>query len=156
MLSTLAKKFASGDLDTFKRVHPHDWLLWEPGAWRPSKPATIVVPTPAPQPTGGEALALALDLDGPEQTAVTLGRGEECDLQINDGTLSTLHLLFMPGISGGWTVRDAQSKNGTRVGNVALTPGVPQALSNATQIFAAQVALTYYTPAGLLARLRAA
>jgi hypothetical protein len=156
MLSTLAMKFATAELDAFKKAHPHDWLLWEPGAWRPTQASTIVLQTPPPQQpaTVGEALALALTPSNPASAQVTLGRGEECDLQINDGTLSGLHLLFMPTADGGWTVRDAQSKNGSRVGNVVLEAGVPVALQNGSPIYAAHVALTFYTPAGMLARLR--
>ncbi len=56
--------------------------------------------------------------------------------------------------SGSWTVRDAQSKNGSRVGDWPLMPGVPVALRDGAPITAAQVALTFYTPAGLFARLR--
>lgn len=153
MLSTLARRFATSDLDTFKQAHPHEWLVWEPGAWRPAQHTTILVATPPPQPTGGEVLALALE-PAEGKTGVTFGRGEECDLTLNDGTLSTVHLLFMRAPDRTWTVRDAKSKNGSHLGPTPLTPGVPFALTNGQQLFAAQVALTFYTAAGMLHRLR--
>jgi hypothetical protein len=167
LLSSLVFRFGSGELEAFKRAHAHEWLLWEPGAWKPPASTTALLstvpearaPTPPPGSTPtpgkvtGEALALALEprKDG---KPITLGRGNECDAVINDGTLSQIHLVFMRDEKG-WTVRDAGSRNGSSVDGVKLEPGKPVLLQSGARVLAAQVAFTYYDPAGMLARLKA-
>ena len=161
LLSQLQFKFANKDLAAFSAAYPHDWLLWEPGRWKPPAGSTVmlgdaVAPPPPPQPDAnkgsGEALALGLL---PGQTGnFTLGRGNECDAPINDGTLSQLHLVFMRTPNGAWTVRDAGSKNGSWLDGRKLESGNPQSLRDGARIVAAQVAFTYYSPAGMLARLK--
>ena len=167
LLSSLIFRFSSSELDAFQKVHAHDWLLWEPGAWKPPASTTAVMgstpvpkqPTPPPGATPvpgkaqGEALALAMEprKDG---KPITLGRGSDCDAVINDGTLSQIHLVFMKDEKG-WTVRDAGSRNGSSVDGVKLQPGKPVLLKSGSKVLAAQVAFTYYDPAGMLARLKA-
>lgn len=157
LLSQLVFRFANRDLATFEQSHAHDWLMWEPGRWKPPASATVMLGDAAPQApaakASGEALALAL-LPGTSGN-FTLGRGNECDAPINDGTLSQLHLVFMRSARGEWTVRDAGSKNGSWVDGKKLESGQPIALRDGTRIVAAQVAFTYYTPNGMLARIKA-
>jgi hypothetical protein len=156
LISSLTFRFSTTDVEAFKKAHPHDWLLWEPGNWKPPGSTTLVGPglstTPTPASTG-EALALALEKkkDGGQ---LTLGRGPECDAVINDGTLSTLHLVFMQSDKGAWTVRDAGSRNGSKVDGLPLAAGQPQELKNGAKITAAGVTFTFYSPAGLLQRLK--
>jgi hypothetical protein len=156
LISSLTFRFSTADVDTFQKAHPHDWLLWEPGNWKPPGSTTLVGPgvsmTPTPAQTG-EALALALEKkkDGGQ---LTLGRGAECDAVINDGTLSTLHLVFMQNGSGLWTVRDAGSRNGSMVDGLKLTAGQPQELRNGAKVQAAGVTFTFYSPQGMLQRLK--
>lgn len=152
LFSSLSLRFARAELDSFQRAHPYDWLLWEPGDWRPPANTTLVIPPPAPgraQRRMGEALALALE----PKPQLTFGRGPENDLSLNDGTLSNLHLVFMRAPDG-WTVRDAGSRNGTRLDGVFLTPGVPSRLSPGAKLLAGRVELSYYTPTEMLRRLQ--
>ncbi|MFT3842669.1 MAG: FHA domain-containing protein [Myxococcaceae bacterium] len=167
LLSSLVFRFSSSELDAFTKVHTHDWLLWEPGAWKPPASTTAVMgstpvpkqPTPPPGSTpvpgksAGEALALAMEprKDG---KPITLGRGSDCDAVINDGTLSQIHLVFMRDDKG-WTVRDAGSRNGSSVDGVKLQPGKPIPLRAGMRVLAAQVAFTFYDAASMLARLKA-
>ncbi len=157
LISSLTFRFSNADLETFKKSHPHDWLLWEPGSWKPPGSTTLVGPglstTPAPAKPAGEALALALEpkKDGGQ---LTLGRGPECDAVINDGTLSLLHLVFMQGPNATWTVRDAGSRNGSSLDGVKLEPGTPQSLKTGCKINAAGVTFTFYGPSGMLQRLK--
>lgn len=157
MLSQLIFRFGGKELPEFNQAHPHDWLIWEAGRWKPPASSTVMLGDAAPQPPpakpGGEALALAL-LPGANGN-FTLGRGNECDAAINDGTLSQLHLVFLRDPRGNWTVRDAGSKNGSWLDGKKLESGKPQSLRDGTRIVAAQVALTYYSPAGMLTRLKA-
>ncbi len=156
LLSSLVHRFGAASLEEFVRAHPHDWLLWEPGGWNAPGPTTrkltpITEGTPLPH-TSGEALALALEIKA-DTTQLTLGRGPNVDAVIAEGTLSQIHLLFMIA-PGGWTVRDANSRNGTWLDRVKLLPGQPMELKNGSRIKAAQVALTWYTPQGLLNRIK--
>lgn len=155
LLSSLAFRFGSAEADTFSRAFPHDWLLWEPGAWKAPASTTHLLSgssTPAPSSRAGEALALALEPRA-DAAPLKLGRGAECDAIINDGTLSQVHLVFMKGPDG-WTVRDANSRNGSKLDAIKLEPGKPMALTNGSRLVAAQVAFTYYNSAGMLARLK--
>ena len=156
LLSQLVFRFGSRELPAFTTAHPHDWLLWEPGRWKPPASATVMLgesssSLPAAK-TSGEALGLAL-VTSPSGN-FTLGRGNECDAPINDGTLSQLHLVFQRGTNGEWTVRDAGSKNGSWIDGKKMESGKPAPLRDGTRVVAAQVAFTYYTPAGMLARIK--
>ena len=154
LLSTLAAQLASAGVEGFRGQHPHDWLVWEPGAWRPPDRTTLVVAAgTADAGRAGEALALALEPTKAAPGQVTLGRGETCAVTINDGTLSQLHLTFMKTAEGGWTVRDAGSKNGSKLDGIKLEPGQPWPLRSGARIQAAQVAFTFYTPEGLVSRI---
>lgn len=151
LLSTLRQQFSPLGFETFKATCPHEWLLWEPGAWKPPARQTMqIFQTSHPPPQGGEALALAL----PHIGRVVLGRGTECDLVINDGTLSSKHLVFTRA-GQSWSVEDAGSMNGTKVNGKQLHAGESVALESGAHIEAAQVMLTFWTPEGLWPRLKA-
>jgi hypothetical protein len=150
LLSTLRAQFASKGADALKAAHPHAWLLWEPGNWKPPAKRTMVFSAvgPGSKSSGGEALALALD--GAQQ--MVLGRDPLCDLVINDGTLSARHLLLTRSGTG-WTVADAGSSNGTKLQGAALAANDPRPLLEGARLEAAQVILTYWTAEGLWRRL---
>src|SRR6478672_4001380 len=98
LISILAQKFRDADLETFKRQHPHDWLLWEPGSWKPPGRSTLVVPPDQMKAVAsktGEGLAFVMIPKKPSGTEaqIKLGRGDDCDIAINDGTLSSMHLV---------------------------------------------------------------
>jgi hypothetical protein len=154
LLSNLAQRYREADPRLLATDYPHSWLLWEPGAWRAPRhghTTLIQVEPMAPSP-GGEALALVLQ--GPRGGGqVTFGRGERCDIALNDATLSQLHLVFMEGV-GGWTVRDAGSTNGSWVEGQPLSKGQPILLRPGAHLQAAQVHLTFHDAASLLARLQ--
>lgn len=151
MLSTLRAQFASKGLDAFRAAHPHAWLLWEPGTWKPPQKRTMqfAAITDPSKPAGAEALALALE--GKPQ--LVLGRDPGCDLVINDGTLSSRHLVLSQA-AGGWTVEDAGSSNGTKLHGQVLKAHEPHRLVEGARIDAAQVILTYWSPEGLWQRLK--
>ena len=156
LVSQLARSFP-GPFEAFAQAHPHAWVLWEPGAWRPPGRSTTTV-VALPQALGdaraGEALALALEGRAESPARVRLGRAPECELVLNDGTLSGVHLLFMRDAQGGWTVRDGGSRNGSWLDGERLDAVLPRALTSGARLQAAQVSMTFYDPAGMYARLR--
>jgi hypothetical protein len=157
LISSLVFKFSNAEASTFEKLHPHAWLLWEAGDWRPPAMSTIMATRPQvslqDQEKAGEALALPLE-PLPGLHSVTLGRAQSCDLPLNEGTLSQIHLCFYQD-GPEWEVVDPGSKNGSAVGGQPLVKGQRVGLSNGVLIQAAQLTFTFYTPAGMLARLKA-
>ncbi|MGA7704258.1 MAG: FHA domain-containing protein, partial [Solirubrobacteraceae bacterium] len=48
-----------------------------------------------------------------------LGRSRECDIVLDDSSISRRHAEVRPGVSG-WTIEDLDSTNGVRVNGVAV------------------------------------
>jgi hypothetical protein len=155
LLSSLVHRFSTSDLASFAKVNADAWLLWEPGSWKPARRTTLVMEPidPGTKPKGTEALALVLE-PPKNHPQVRLGRAEDCELCLNDATLSQQHILLMRDEQGHWTVRDAQSRNGTWLDGVKMAAGKPAALHSGAQIRAGEVLLTFYSPAGLFSRIR--
>jgi pSer/pThr/pTyr-binding forkhead associated (FHA) protein len=156
LLSTLRAMSEKGDLTAFTRRYPHPWLIWEPGTWRPTRPTTTIISTRTTQDpaTSGEGLAMSLAPRQGRDGQISVGRAPECDLVINDGTVSSLHLVLILG-QGGWLVKDAGSTNGTTFRGARLAPGVSTPLRSGEEIVAGDVRLTFYLPEGMYARLMA-
>ena len=157
MMSALSRMYQGAGFTAFSNAHPHCWVVWEPGVWKPpAKDAHTLTSlhVPTPPPAAGEALALALAVRPGKPPQLILGRAPSCNIEINDATLSQVHLLFMQAGPAKWTVRDAGSKNGSWVDGAQLVPGEPKALTDGMRIQTAQVVLTYYEPPGLFARLQ--
>lgn len=157
LISWLAKRSSGLKLEAFVRERPEDWLVWEAGPWRPTYQNRETLASEAergrPPHGAGESLAIALEPD-PRKPYLSLGRGPDNDLVIDDATLSRLHLLLTRE-GDGWTVRDAGSTNGTVVEGARLGPD-PVPLLPGTRLVAGSVRLTFYDSAGLYLRLRGA
>lgn len=158
LLSSFVRSHGFLDEAAFRQAEPQSWLVWEAGPWKPGGSRTLIgftPPTPAPAPvsTGAEALAYALlpKDDGHEQ--VTLGRNPSCDIVINDGTISMMHLVFIRAGTG-WTVQDAGSRNGSSMGGAALESGKPLALTSGARLQAGSVHFSFYEPKDMLWRLK--
>ncbi|HET7823814.1 MAG TPA: FHA domain-containing protein [Anaeromyxobacter sp.] len=155
LLSWLRKTYGRTPLDEFERSMTGPWIVWEAGPWRPpsarrdtvaSGPQTALLPS-------GESLAIHLSsrTGGAE---VSLGRDATNDVVVDDATLSRVHLVFRKDAADRWTVRDAGSRNGTKVdGAPTGERSVPVAAGAVIQ--AGAVRLTFYDAAGLYIRLRA-
>jgi hypothetical protein len=155
LLSTLLPELDLRDEVAFARAYPHPWLL------RESKPrhqahagATMLMPTPALVASEGLALAIALEPARAGAMQVTLGRGHACDVELDDGTLSQLHCVFLKSADG-WRVEDIGSTNGTWVDGTRLAKSQPVPLADGARIQAAQVLLTFHDSTGLWRRLEA-
>lgn len=156
LLSTLLPELDLRDEVAFVRAYPHPWLVRESAA-RPqvhTSGETVLLPTPARVAAEGLALAIALEPARTGALQVTLGRGHACDLELQDGTLSQLHCVFLKG-PGGWRVEDVGSTNGTWVDGTRLAKQQSVPLVDGTRIQAAQILLTFHHSAGLWRRLEA-
>ena len=87
--------------ERFLQRYPHPWLVWEPGDWRPPAAAEIdggktQLPNAHDElrPRGSDALCFELFVRAKAVTCLKLGRGVECDVVINDMTVSREHLLL--------------------------------------------------------------
>lgn len=81
------------------------------------------------RPAASEPLVLELRKSLAEAKDVTLGRSPECDIVIEDPTVSRLHAVFRKEPhTGMWHVVDAESHNGTFQAGVLIVPGHPAPL----------------------------
>jgi hypothetical protein len=154
LLSSLSRAHEGATLDDFVRERPGPWLVWEAGPWRPPsrKRETLAGGAGIRLLSSSESLAIQLAPRTPG-AEVRLGRDPACDLVVDDATLSRVHLVFVRDASGGWTVRDAGSRNGTRVDGAAVG-AEPAALAPYSRIEAGAARLTFYDAGGLFRRLR--
>lgn len=140
----------------FSERYPSNWLVWEPGPWRPARSETTSnseatqLPTSVPfaRPAGDDALCFELKRAVCE---LTVGRGTENHIVVNDLTVSRgqLRLEF---VNGSWRVLT------THLVMVDGQPIGPQGalLKNASAIVIGAVRLTFYEAEGFLLRLSGA
>ena len=110
LLSTLLPELDLRDEAAFSRAHPHPWLLREPTAWHSTHPdgnQTLLIPPTVAAPLDGTAMAIALEPVVRDGTQITLGRSPSCDLVIEEGTVSQVHLVFRVAPDG-WTLCNGQ------------------------------------------------
>jgi hypothetical protein len=159
LLSAFARSHGHLDDEAFRLSEPHSWLVWEAGPWKPGGARTLTtLPSPAaPVPVspapGVEALAYALAPTDGARGQVTLGRNSSCDIVINDGTVSMLHLVFMRS-GAGWTVQDSGSRNGSMLASTPLESGKSRPLASTARLVAGSVAFSFYEPRDMLWRLK--
>lgn len=155
MLSLLGRQRQLLGARFFER-YPSNWLVWEPGRWRPARSESTSnteatqLPTPLPmsRPVGDDALCF--ELKRVEKSDLTVGRGTDNHIVVNDLTVSRaqLHLTFNGGL---WRVSSSNAMT------VDGQPVVPQGLTlkNAAALELGDVRMTFYEPQGLIQRLQA-
>ena len=160
LLSSFVRTHGHLDEEAFRRSEPHSWLVWEAGPWKPAGRTTLTTmlgPLPAATPTvpapGVEALAYALAPRDGTRDQVTLGRNPICDIVINDGTISMLHLVFVRTPTG-WSVQDSGSRNGSMLASTPLESGKARPLASNARLVAGSVAFSFYEPKDMLWRLK--
>jgi len=159
LLSAFVRTHGHLDEDAFRLSEPHSWLVWEAGPWKPGGPRTLTsMPSPIPAAPvtpapGVEALAYALAPKDGTRDQVTLGRNAICDIVINDGTVSMLHLVFVRTPTG-WNVQDSGSRNGSMLASTPLETGKPRPLTSTARLVAGSVAFSFYEPRDMLWRLK--
>ncbi len=153
MLSLLARQHELLGMSFFDR-YPSDWLVWEQGPWRPthilSNNTAATLQPLSGQPTRSQD-AMCFELKRVPKSVVTLGRGSENQIVINDLTVSRSQFV-LEFVDPSWLVR----RQGTPLkveGAPVSHEGAP--LQNGFVISAGDVRLTFYSARGLPARLEA-
>jgi hypothetical protein len=108
-------------------------LVWESPPPRPNPHLGFVdytePNTRLRRPTTVEPLVYELrkrTAGGPE---ITLGRAPDCDIVLEDPTVSRIHAIFRKEPhTGMWHLIDAESHNGTFLAGVIIVPGRPMPL----------------------------
>lgn len=140
---------------TFFERYPSDWLVWEPGPWRPSRSiltsnaekTQLPSGMDDPRPQGEDALCF--ELKRVAGACLTVGRGTENQIVINDLTVSREQFV-LELVGKSWVVRSRGTPL-TLDGQVLESDGAP--LADAMVIGAGDVRMTFYSPAGFPQRL---
>jgi pSer/pThr/pTyr-binding forkhead associated (FHA) protein len=148
-LSELVKKVAqAGTFDAFVAQAQCDWLVWDTTSWKPTRrraEPTQATGHVAVQASGAPPM-LFITLELTEgATRCVLGRSVDCDVSLNEATLSGHHLAFTRSAAGVWQVEDLGSSNGSTLAGNPLTKGPAQPLQDGTVITAGDVHLTFRT-----------
>lgn len=153
MLSLLNRQRQLLGARFFER-YPSNWLVWEPGPWRPARSVltsnteATQLPTPAPvaRPVGEDALCFELKR---AVSALTVGRGSENQIVINDLTVSREQFRLEFSADQKWRVH---SKGPLTVDGQPVGPQ-GALLKNASSIVVGDVRMTFYEPDGFPHRL---
>jgi len=144
--------------DEFLARYPHPWVVWEPVVWKPSPlnaATTATLPasfsTRPPQRPDGDALCFELAGEEP----VKLGRGPDCDLRINDATVSREHLWLEPS-AGGWSLRPGASQAARTLLDGAPLPPEGAPIGPGAELRLGGLILHFEDPASMIRRLDAA
>ena len=154
MLSLLNRQYQLLGARFFER-YPSDWLVWEPGPWRParsiltsnSEATQLPSAVEAPRPVGEDALCF--ELKQAPRASLSVGRGTENAIVINDLTVSREQFVVEYSVRA-WVVRSKGTPL-TVDGKPVGAEGTP--LQNGSVISAGDVRITYYAPDGFPARL---
>lgn len=108
-------------------------LVWEAPPPRPDPHVALARRTLSnirfQSPAAAEPLVFELRKHPLGAGEITLGRAPECDVVIEDATVSRLHAFFRrEPHTGMWHVVDAESHNGTFQAGVLIVPGRPTPL----------------------------
>jgi hypothetical protein len=80
---------------------------------------------------------------------VTVGRMPGNDIVLEDATVSRTHaFLRMEPLTGGWSVLDAESHNGTFLDGVLIVPGRPMPLFDRARLRFGDVEVSFFQPLG--------
>lgn len=152
MISFVTRQLLFSPRSEVAPKYPNSWLVWEPGAWvAPHQGVhTTLVPTSAQpeRPVQGDALCFEL---ANSATPIHVGRAPECEIVINDATVSRLHLELAQQPDKSWTANVTGSR-GAWVKGATVPTGSTIPLRSGLQLQLGDVAVTYYDADGFLQR----
>lgn len=136
----------------FAVTWPGHWLVWETVGFKVSPRSAArtmrlgdLGAAPAQKPD-----AMCFHLGEAAAQSVQLGRDLDCDVPLNDGTVSRKHLEVIAE-GGTWWVRVLEGREATLDGQPVTSQGLPLKPGSRLQVGA--VTLTFHDAASLLARL---
>lgn len=159
---------AAHDREQFQAAYPHPFLLALTALEAPPPPARTV------RFEGGASLMAAIKAErrrlasGEHDPAVlpvkkvqatfpsmiTVGRARNNDIVVPDALVSKFHAFFRQGDDGEWSLSDAGSANGTRLGDLELVPkGAPEKVHPGDRITFGASAFKFVDAGGLWAAL---
>ncbi len=114
---------------------------------------------PLKEPRAGEPVVFELKKVQGKANAfamgVTVGRIDTNDIVIDDVSVSRFHAYFQKDLrTGDWNVVDAESKNGTWVGPLKLSPNERARVADETKVRFGDVELIFLTVNGLFERIK--
>ncbi|MBL8952155.1 MAG: FHA domain-containing protein [Myxococcaceae bacterium] len=114
---------------------------------------------PLKEPRAGEPVVFELKKVQGKANAfamgVTVGRIDTNDIVIDDASVSRFHAYFQKDLrTGDWNVVDAESKNGTWVGPLKLSPNERARVGDETKVRFGDVELVFLTVNGLFERIK--
>jgi hypothetical protein len=143
--------------DAFLERYSHPWLVWNASTWSvPSVDGqTRVVRLPTAPPPSKEllALCLALTFKG-DAKEITLGRANDNDIVINDGTVSRHHAVLTRSAFGTWQVQPLPGTSGTICASRPLSDKDVSRIIDGQKLIVGGVELTFYEPKSFLEILR--
>lgn len=107
------------------------------------------------RPTAADPLVFPIEKvpgrANPFAMGVTVGRVENNDVIVDDGSVSRFHAwLQYEAKQKRWMLCDAESKNGTFLGAQRLKPNEKVALADGAQVKFGDAAMTFFTPESLV------
>lgn len=139
--------------DKFVESHPHEWLVWEPGAWKVPAAGEKLADTRAVPPQGFDRPpsgdCLCFELRCAPATPVKVGRAPENGVVINDATVSREHLT-LSRTPDGWTVVPQRP---TQLSGRALELGKSLPIKSGDRLTMGGVTLTFLSPGGFVERI---
>jgi hypothetical protein len=139
--------------DRFRARFLNPWLVWEPGSWQIGSPFEQTM-MPGDEADASqrrsEPLGFALECGAGPQF-LRIGRATDCDVVVNDATVSREHLALTRDQSSIWRIEPLT--DGYSHCREVLSVGSPRVVVSGDRIRAGEVLLTFYSPVGLVERL---
>ena len=152
-LSELERLVRAGT-DRFRARFAHPWLVWEAGSWQIGSPfEQTMMPGDDESDLSlrrTEPLAFALDFGAGPQF-LRIGRATDCDVVVNDATVSREHLALTRDLGGVWRIEPLT--DGYSHCREILTVGQARTVVSGDHIRAGEVLMTFHDPVGLIERL---
>lgn len=158
-VSEYARKFLI-DEATARREHTSPVLIWETGA-EPDERERMLLGTRTGQhtsrPRAGDPLVFEVKKGSSKlnafATGITVGRTDNNDIPLGDESVSRFH-AWLEGEGLSWRLTDAESKNGTWLGPLRLTPKKPEPVSDGQRVRFGDVELRFLLPESFFAYLK--
>lgn len=141
------ESFVAEFLYPFLLFHQPDGVAAEPWSFNTKALTGSVSPeAPAGAPSGAElyeVFPVRKGLGNPWPDRVSVGRARNSDIVLLDPSVSKLHAHFIDGGRAGFSLVDANSRNGTRVNNEQLVANVARPVASGELLIFGAAELTF-------------